>query len=101
MTEASPAKTSPPMCAPPQRHVRKPALVLPAKAADCHAHVFGPVDKYPYAANRLYTPPSVFLEDYLAMHRAVGFERGVLVQTGLYGNDNSFIVDAIAAHPRK
>src|SRR5204862_1344106 len=49
----------------------------------------------------LYTPPSVFLEDYLAMHRAVGFERGVLVQTGLYGNDNSFIVDAIAAHPRK
>jgi predicted TIM-barrel fold metal-dependent hydrolase len=60
--------------------------------------VFGPVDKYPYAANRLYTPPPVFLEDYLAMHRAVGLERGVLVQTGLYGNDNSFIVDAIAAH---
>jgi 2-pyrone-4,6-dicarboxylate lactonase len=89
----------PPMCAPPQRNVRKPALVLPPKAADCHAHVFGPVDRYPYAANRLYTPPPVFLEDYLAMHRAVGFERGVLVQTGLYGNDNSFIVDAIKAHP--
>ncbi len=33
------------------------------------------------------------------MHRAVGLERGVLVQTGLYGNDNSFIVDAIASHP--
>src|SRR5712675_624916 len=99
MTEASPAKTSPPICAPPQRDVRKPALVLPAKAADCHAHVFGPVDRYPYAPNRLYTPPPVFLDDYLAMHRAVGFERGVLVQTGLYGNDNSFIVDAIAAHP--
>jgi predicted TIM-barrel fold metal-dependent hydrolase len=89
------------MCAPPQRHVRKPALALPANAADCHAHVFGPVDRYPYAANRLYTPPPVLLEDYLAMHRAVGFERGVLVQTGLYGNDNRFIVDAIAAHPRK
>jgi predicted TIM-barrel fold metal-dependent hydrolase len=81
--------------------VRKPALALPPKAADCHAHVFGPVAKYPYAPNRLYTPPPVLLDDYLAMHRAVGFERGVLVQTGLYGNDNSFIADAIAAHPRR
>jgi predicted TIM-barrel fold metal-dependent hydrolase len=90
---------SPPMCAPPLRDVRKPALALPPKAADCHAHVFGPVAQYPYAANRLYTPPPVFLDDYLAMHRAVGIERGVLVQTGLYGNDNRFIVDAIAAHP--
>jgi predicted TIM-barrel fold metal-dependent hydrolase len=85
-------------CAGPQLHVKKPKLALPAKAADCHAHVFGPVDTYPWAANRLYTPPPVFLDDYLAMHRAVGFERGVLVQTGLYGNDNRFIVDAIAAH---
>jgi predicted TIM-barrel fold metal-dependent hydrolase len=33
------------------------------------------------------------------MHRAVGFERGVLVQSGLYGTDNSFIVDAIKTHP--
>jgi predicted TIM-barrel fold metal-dependent hydrolase len=89
----------PPPCAAPLRDVRKPALALPPKAADCHAHVFGPVAKYPYPANRLYTPPPVFLEDYLAMHRAVGLARGVLVQTGLYGNDNSFIVDAIAAHP--
>ncbi len=86
-------------CAGPHLDVRKPKLVLPPKAADCHAHVFGPPDKYPWAANRLYTPPPVFLDDYLAMHRAVGVARGVLVQTGLYGNDNSFIVDAIAAHP--
>jgi 2-pyrone-4,6-dicarboxylate lactonase len=91
----------PPMCAPPLRDVRKPALVLPPKATDAHAHVFGPVDRYPYAANRLYTPPPVFLEDYLAMHRVVGLARGVLVQTGLYGNDNSFIVDAIKANPRR
>jgi predicted TIM-barrel fold metal-dependent hydrolase len=91
----------PPLCAAPQRNVRKPALALPPKAADCHAHVFGPVERYPYAANRLYTPPAVFLEDYLAMHRAVGLARGVLVQTGLYGNDNSFIIDAIAANPAR
>ena len=92
---------SAPMCAAPLRDVRKPRLALPAKAADCHAHVFGPVERYPYVANRLYTPPPVDLDDYLAMHRVVGLARGVLVQTGLYGNDNSFIVDAIAAHPKR
>jgi predicted TIM-barrel fold metal-dependent hydrolase len=61
--------------------------------------VFGPRDRYPWVANRLYTPPPVGLDDYLAMLRATGFERGVLVQTGLYGNDNRFLVDAIRSHP--
>lgn len=93
--------TEPAMCAPSHRDVRKPKLKLPPKAADCHCHVFGPRDKYPWAANRLYTPPPVLLDDYLAMLRATGFERGVMVQTGLYGTDNRFIADAIAAHPGK
>ena len=81
--------------------MREPKLQLPPKSADCHCHVFGPRDKYPWAANRLYTPPPVTLEDYLAMLKATGFERGVMVQTGLYGTDNRFIVDAIKAHPKK
>lgn len=89
----------PTQCAGPRLDVRKPKLALPPKAADCHSHVFGPRDQYPWAANRLYTPPPVLLDDYLAMLRATGFERGVLVQTGLYGNDNRFLVDAIGAHP--
>jgi 2-pyrone-4,6-dicarboxylate lactonase len=63
--------------------------------------VFGPRDRYPWAANRLYTPPPVLLDDYLAMLRATGFERGVMVQTGLYGTDNRFIVDAVKAHPQR
>jgi 2-pyrone-4,6-dicarboxylate lactonase len=33
------------------------------------------------------------------MLHTAGFARGVMVQTGLYGNDNRFIVDAIKAHP--
>ena len=74
---------------------------LPPNAADCHCHVFGPRDKYPWAANRLYTPPPVTLDDYLAMLDATGFARGVMVQTGLYGTDNRFIVDAIKAHPKR
>jgi 2-pyrone-4,6-dicarboxylate lactonase len=91
--------SNPPMCAGPHLDPRKPKLRLPPKSADCHCHVFGPREKYPWAANRLYTPPPVTLENYLDMLRATGFERGVMVQTGLYGNDNRFILDSIKAHP--
>jgi predicted TIM-barrel fold metal-dependent hydrolase len=91
----------PAMCAPPHLAVMTPKLKLPPNAVDCHCHVFGPRDRYPWTANRLYTPPSVTLDDYLAMLRATGISRGVMVQTGLYGNDNRFIVDALKAHPRQ
>ena len=80
---------NPPPCPGPHLDVRKPKLKLPPKAADCHCHVFGPREKYPWAANRLYTPPPVVLENYLAMLGATGFERGVMVQTGLYGTDTA------------
>ena len=91
----------PAQCAGPRLDVGKPKLALPPKAVDCHCHVFGPREQYPWAVNRLYTPPSVSLDDYLAMQRVTGFERGVMVQTGLYGTDNRFIVDAMKAHPGK
>jgi len=91
---------NPPMCAGPHLDTRRPRLTLPPKSADCHCHVFGPRERYPWAANRLYTPPPVTLENYLDMLRTTGFERGVMVQTGLYGNDNRFILDSIKAHPK-
>jgi 2-pyrone-4,6-dicarboxylate lactonase len=92
-------KNHPPPCIGPRLDVRKPKLALPPRTADCHCHVFGPREQYPWAAGRLYTPPPVYLDHYLAMLRATGFERGVLVQTALYGNDNRFIVDAIKSNP--
>src|ERR1044071_6004781 len=97
----SDSKNEPTMCSGPRLDVRPPKLKLPPKSADCHCHVFGPRDQYPWAADRLYTPPPVLLDDYLAMLRATGFERGVMVQTGLYGSDNRFIVDAVKAHPKQ
>jgi predicted TIM-barrel fold metal-dependent hydrolase len=41
----------------------------------------------------------VYLEDYLAMHRALGVERGVIVQSGVHGVDNSALLDAVATQP--
>ncbi len=89
-------KPEPPICAAPHPHTRKPSFTLPPGATDSHAHVFGERAKYGYADDRQYTPPPVYLQDYLAMHDAVGFARGVVVQSGVHGTDNSVIVDAIA-----
>ena len=43
--------------------------VAPPEACDCHAHVFGPYDRFPLAADRPYTPPEASLDDLRAMHR--------------------------------
>ena len=88
--------TAPPICPAPHSNARKPTFTLPPEATDSHAHVFGARETYGYAADRQYTPPPVFLKDYLAMHDAVGFARGVVVQSGVHGTNNSVIVDAIA-----
>src|SRR3954470_14673802 len=68
-----------PAC-PPPRAPSRPKIPLPARACDTHAHVFGPAARFPYAADRSYTPPDAPLEKYLAMLDTLGFARGVLVQ---------------------
>jgi 2-pyrone-4,6-dicarboxylate lactonase len=88
--------TEPAQCAGPDPNPRQAAFALPAGATDSHAHVFGPREKYCYAASRLYNPPPVFLKDYLHMLDAAGFTRAVVVQSGVHGTNNDVIVDAIA-----
>ncbi len=86
----------PAQCAGPDPRPRAPSFRMPAGATDCHAHVFGAQEKYGWAGDRLYTPPPVFLKDYLAMLGALGVTRGVMVQSGVHGTNNDVIVDAIA-----
>ena len=81
---------------------RNPVVVnpaLPSGACDCHAHIFGPPDRFPYAEGRGYTPPDATLEMYLALHDRLGFTRGVVVQGNAHGYDNSAILDALARTP--
>lgn len=70
-------------------------------AVDCHAHVCGPESRYPYAANRLYTPHDALPSDFRAMLDSLGVERGVLVQPSIYGTDNRALLDALAADPAR
>ncbi len=85
----------PAQCAGPDPQPRAPALRMPAGATDCHAHVFGPREKYGWAADRLYSPPPVFLKDYLAMLDALGSARGVIVQTGVHGTNNDVLATRV------
>ncbi|MDH3317064.1 MAG: amidohydrolase family protein [Gammaproteobacteria bacterium] len=89
-------KPEPPVCPGPDLNPRRASFAMPPGATDCHAHVFGMRKQYGYADDRQYTPPPIYLKDYLAMHDAVGFARGVVVQSGVHGTNNSVIVDAIA-----
>ena len=79
----------------PLPHPRKPRLNAPAGACDCHCHVFGPADRFPYAAERSYTPPDSPLEAYVKLLDHLGIERTVLVQPSVYGTDNAAHEDAI------
>jgi 2-pyrone-4,6-dicarboxylate lactonase len=80
---------------------RRPRTRLPPGACDAHCHVFGPADRYPYAAERRYTPQDAPKEALAALHRRLGVERAVIVQASCHGTDNRAMLDAIAADPSR
>ncbi|HEX2545050.1 MAG TPA: amidohydrolase family protein [Ramlibacter sp.] len=88
-----------PPCAPPDFAVRVPGLRLPANACDCHAHVIGPAQRYPFIAERVYTPPDCLPSAYAHMRQVLGLPRAVLVQPSVYGTDNRLMLDTLAADP--
>lgn len=72
-----------------------PAFEVPRNACDCHTHVFGPDDKFPFSRKRLYTPGPASIEDLEALHRTLHVDRVVVVHPSPYGADNSCTVDAV------
>jgi predicted TIM-barrel fold metal-dependent hydrolase len=72
-----------------------PAFDVPAGACDSHVHVFGPYDRFPLWAGRRYTPGPASVEDLLALQRALGLSRVVVVQASPQGTDNACLVDAL------
>jgi predicted TIM-barrel fold metal-dependent hydrolase len=72
-----------------------PAFEVPAGACDCHVHVFGPVERFAFAPERMYTPGLASVEDLLALQRTLHLERVVIVQPSTYGSDNACTIDAL------
>jgi len=76
-------------------HTRAPQTQFPKGATDCHAHVFGPQERFPYLPGAAYIPPDAVTTDYVSMLKNNRCDRGVLVQPSVYGTDNSCMVDAL------
>src|SRR5271169_6550340 len=84
-------------CPPPVADPVSPALVLPPGACDAHCHVFGPASKFPYAADRSYTPPDAPVENLRRLHAKLGISRAVIVHASCHGTEMAVTLDAIAS----
>ncbi|MBA4788790.1 MAG: amidohydrolase family protein [Rhizobiales bacterium] len=88
-------------CAAPLPVAHGPAFAMPKGACDSHAQIVGPHERYLMVTTRNYTPPPAAEPDFLAMHDALGIERGVLVQISVYGTDNRCMLATLRAHPER
>jgi len=86
------------VCPGPDLNPRNPSIEVPAGACDCHVHIYAPPERHPYKEKRRYTPAPEILGPgaYLKMADALGLERAVLVQPGIYP-DNEVTVEALKA----
>ncbi len=70
---------------------------VPEGACDCHTHIFGPPDRFPFWPGRSYTPEPALPQEMAALHRALHIARVVIVTASVYGTDNSVTLYGIEA----
>jgi predicted TIM-barrel fold metal-dependent hydrolase len=68
--------------------------MLPPGSWDCHFHVLGPQQQFPYSPTRKYTPPSAPFEKCVEFHRSLGIQRGFVVHANTHGFANEVDLDA-------
>jgi predicted TIM-barrel fold metal-dependent hydrolase len=73
------------------------SLRLPPGSCDCHFHIFD-LSRYPYAAERSYTPPDATLADYQQLRDDWGIDRAVLVHPSVFGSDHLSFEALLSAH---
>jgi predicted TIM-barrel fold metal-dependent hydrolase len=64
-------------------------------ACDCHTHIFGDPQRFPYTPARVYTPEPASIDEMRSLHRALHTDRVVVVHPSVYGTDNACTLDAI------
>ncbi|HSM23172.1 MAG TPA: amidohydrolase family protein [Rubrivivax sp.] len=72
-----------------------PRFTVPPGSVDAHCHVFGPGERFPFAAERKYTPCDASCDQLFALRDHLGFARNVVVQATCHGADNRAMVDAL------
>ncbi len=71
------------------------AFEIPRGACDCHTHIFGPEEQFPYWSGRAYTPADASIAQLKQLHHYLGIERVVIVNPSPYGVDNTRSLEAI------
>lgn len=79
---------------------RAPKTAPPVGACDAHVHLVGGPDDFPLWDGRVENPaPGVDFDGWLARYRdhlaTLGFTKGLIVHSILYGTDNSITVEAL------
>ena len=62
---------------------------VPAGSCDCHTHIHGDPEKFPFFSGRVYTPETALPEEMAALHKSLHVQRAVIVTPSVYGTDNS------------
>src|SRR5579863_516319 len=73
-------------------------FAVPPNACDCHTHIFGDPQKFPFYSGRVYTPEPALPDEMSALHRAIHMERVVIVTPSIYGTDNSATIYGMKAY---
>ena len=82
----------------PDSRLRPPKRALPPKTVDTHAHLFDRMERYAFSGERKYSPPLCTREAWMALHAALGVERGVQVNGSPYAFDNRITQDFLKDH---
>jgi predicted TIM-barrel fold metal-dependent hydrolase len=70
---------------------------MPAGACDCHTHIIGDPEKFPFVAGRVYTPEQALPGEMTALHKALNIQRVVIVTPSFYGSNNAAMLYGMAA----
>jgi predicted TIM-barrel fold metal-dependent hydrolase len=83
----------------PDPYPNNPKLKAPPDACDTHIHLFGPSDKYPFAAISPYTSRDALPEDLFALQGTLGLSTAVIVSPAAYSRDTTMLTDVLTKYP--
>ena len=78
------------------RQPRIPVPPPPRGSCDCQFHIYDDPAKFPPRPNPPYPPiESATFGEAQKMHKAIGFDRGVIVHSAIYGSDHRLLLHAL------
>ncbi|MGZ8463903.1 MAG: amidohydrolase family protein [Candidatus Binatia bacterium] len=78
------------------KNPRMPVPAPPAGSCDCQFHIYGDPAQFPPRVNAPYPPiESATFTQAQRMHKAIGFTRGVIVHSAIYGSDHRLLLHAL------